>query len=268
VRSPFPGMDPYLEGYLWPDVHQALAGEIRRRLVPLVDPRYAVRLAVYMLSDRVPAGEIGITVPDVEVIQPHRPPPSRPVGEAAAVAIAPPPVRFPLAVPLVVRQTRVEVRDIAGNSLVTAIEILSPANKRPPGQAAYIAKRDGLRARGVHMIEIDLLRRLARPWPHGTLPVSDYTIVLLRAQRAEAEVWPVALRERLPTLPVPLRTPDPDVPLDLQAALDAVFAEARYARTLDYGASPPEPPLNEADAAWAAGRVSAWRAESPEVGYP
>ncbi len=24
MPSPFPGMDPYLEGYLWPDVHQAL----------------------------------------------------------------------------------------------------------------------------------------------------------------------------------------------------------------------------------------------------
>ncbi len=46
MPSPFPGMDPYLEGYLWGDVHQALAGEIRRRLAPLVAPRYAVRLAV------------------------------------------------------------------------------------------------------------------------------------------------------------------------------------------------------------------------------
>ncbi|HRI60134.1 MAG TPA: DUF4058 family protein, partial [Saprospiraceae bacterium] len=21
MKSPFPGMDPYLEGYIWPDVH-------------------------------------------------------------------------------------------------------------------------------------------------------------------------------------------------------------------------------------------------------
>ena len=46
MPSPFPGMVPYLEGYLWPDVHQALAGKIRQQLTPLVRPRYAVRLGI------------------------------------------------------------------------------------------------------------------------------------------------------------------------------------------------------------------------------
>ncbi len=32
--SPFPGMDPYLEGHLWPDTHHALAGKIRQQLAP------------------------------------------------------------------------------------------------------------------------------------------------------------------------------------------------------------------------------------------
>lgn len=27
--SPFPGMEPFLEGDLWPDAHQALANQIR-----------------------------------------------------------------------------------------------------------------------------------------------------------------------------------------------------------------------------------------------
>jgi hypothetical protein len=58
-------MDPYLEGYLWPNVHQALAYQFRRQLAPLVEPNYAVRLAVYMLSDRVPAHELGIMYPDL-----------------------------------------------------------------------------------------------------------------------------------------------------------------------------------------------------------
>ena len=55
MLSLFPGMDPYLEGYLWPDVHQALAYQYRRQLAPLVAPKYAVRLAVTMITDRVPA---------------------------------------------------------------------------------------------------------------------------------------------------------------------------------------------------------------------
>ena len=71
MPSPFPGMDPYLEGYLWADVHQALAYQCRRQLVPLVAPRYAVRLAVTMLTDRVPGPELGIMYPDVEILRPH-----------------------------------------------------------------------------------------------------------------------------------------------------------------------------------------------------
>jgi hypothetical protein len=39
MPSPFPGMDPYLEGRLWPDVHHTLAVELRRHLVPLLPAR-------------------------------------------------------------------------------------------------------------------------------------------------------------------------------------------------------------------------------------
>ncbi len=35
MPSPFPGMDPYLEGYLWPDVHSALANKIRQQLTQI-----------------------------------------------------------------------------------------------------------------------------------------------------------------------------------------------------------------------------------------
>ena len=68
MSSPFPGTDPYLEGHLWPDVHRALAGEIRRRLVPLLRPRYVARLEVYVVEDETPEIEIGILYPDVEVL--------------------------------------------------------------------------------------------------------------------------------------------------------------------------------------------------------
>ena len=40
THSPFPGMDPYLEGYLWPDVHNALANKIRQQLTPLLRPAW------------------------------------------------------------------------------------------------------------------------------------------------------------------------------------------------------------------------------------
>ena len=60
--SPFPGMDPYLEGYLWPDVHSALANKIRQILAPQVRPKYTVRLEIYLTEDPNPEGEVGILV--------------------------------------------------------------------------------------------------------------------------------------------------------------------------------------------------------------
>lgn len=67
MPSPFPGMDPYLEGDLWPDVHQALANQIRRQLMPLVQPKYVVRLGRYVMEDTHPEQELGIMYPDAGV---------------------------------------------------------------------------------------------------------------------------------------------------------------------------------------------------------
>src|SRR5829696_3953267 len=40
MPSPFPGMDPYLEGSLWTNVHTQLSVEIARQLAPRLRPRY------------------------------------------------------------------------------------------------------------------------------------------------------------------------------------------------------------------------------------
>ena len=49
---------------------------------------------------------------------------------------------------------------------------------------------------------------------------------------------------RLPVVPVPLAAPDPDVPLDLQGALAAIYDEAAYELSLDYDQPPPPPELS------------------------
>jgi Protein of unknown function (DUF4058) len=259
MPSPFPGMDPYLEGYMWADVHHALASQFRKQLVPLVQPHYAVRIEVTIYNDRVPAHELGIMYPDVEIIQ-SRPPADRLIRETAgSVTIAPAQLSMPLTIATQVRQASVQIRDIANNRLVTLIEIISPSNKREPGQTAYLAKRDELRIVEVHLLEIDLLRRGTRPWPEEHVPDAPYLATLIRARHIRAEVWTIDLRERLPVLPVPLRQPDADVPLDVQAALDTIYDEAAYPLTLDYSQPPPEPPLSEADATWAAECIQRWR---------
>jgi Protein of unknown function (DUF4058) len=259
MSSPFPGMDPYLEGYLWADVHQALAYQFRRQLVPLVAPKYAVRLAVTMVTDRVPAHELGIMYPDVEVIRPQGPTAPSVTIMPAAAAIPPAPVAIPVEVLVPTRLVTVEVHDVAQNTLVTSIEIMSPANKREPGLREFLSKRDELRLAGVHVLEIDLLRRGKRTWSDARVEESPYIAVLIRAGHIHAELWPIGLREPLPLLPVPLRHPDSDVPLDVQQALDTIYDEARYGLTLNYDAPPPAPSLSSPDTAWLEGCVRAWR---------
>jgi hypothetical protein len=149
-----------------------------------------------------------------------------------------------------VRLTTVEIRDVAQNLLVTSIEILSPVNKRDPHLSQYRQKRLRLRQAGVHLLEIDLLRRGERPWTHPRIPDTPYLVLLSRAEASAIEVWPIRLQDKLPTLPVPLRHPDKDVTLDLAAALAAVYDEAFYHLSLDYTQEPPPPPLTEEDSTW------------------
>ncbi len=260
MPSPFPGMDPYLEGFLWPDVHQQLAAEIRRRLTPRLRPRYVARLAVTIYEDRDPGSELGIMYPDVEVLQSsgawslrERSPAlmdwPREV-EVEPSTVTPPPLVLPYFGSFQLRLVAVEVWDAAHNDLITAIEIISPANKREPGLSDYRRKRARLHEAGVHLLEIDLIRRYTRTLDHPGLPETPYVITLTRAQTGKIEVWPVRLQYALPTVPIPLRAPDPDVPLELGAALATIYDEAAYDLSIDYGAPPPPPPLSDEDAAW------------------
>ncbi len=256
MPSPFPGMDPYLEGHLWPDVHQALASKIRQQLAPRLKPRYVARLAVYVVEDVLPEAEVGLMYPDVEVLaarggvlrEPTPAPP--PVVEATAY---PPDAPAPLTIPLPnleVRLVTVEVRDADFNQLVTSIEILSPINKREPGLRQYLYKRSRLHRAGIHVLEIDLQRRGTRTLSHSRLSNASYLVSLIRAHSDLAEVWPIRLQDRLPTVPVPLRVPDPDVPLALSPALAAIYDEAAYELSVDYSQPPPVPALADEDAGW------------------
>jgi len=256
VPSPFPGMDPYLEGYLWPDVHHRLATEISDQLMPLLRPRYVARIEVQVVTDERPEAEIGIMYPDVEIVRTpqsaHEPSP----GPAQAGVLSPgAPVLTPVSVsvPLLeveVRLATVEVRDTAQNRLVTSIEILSPVNKREPGLTKYREKRRRLHAADVHLLEIDLLRRGQRALVHPRIPPSAYLIALTRAQTSFADIWSINLQDPLPIVPVPLRAPDDDVYLDVAATFAAIYERAAYDLSLDYREPPPPPPLTPTEQTW------------------
>ena len=146
--------------------------------------------------------------------------------------------------------------DVAERKLVAAIELLSPSNKRTGGgREEYIDRRDNFLSAGVHLIELDLLRRGTRLPMRDELPLAPYFAFVSRAEnRPMAGVWPISLREALPTIPVPLLPGDADVALELQVALNQTYDAFGFDLELDYR-KPPEVPLQAEDQAWADERL-------------
>jgi len=245
--SPFPGMDPYLEGHLWPDVHNRLANVIAEWIAPRIAPKYVARIEPYTAEDKNPESEIGITYPDVAVLHQHR------VEESAVVYGDAPVLTEPdvyVAGKITVRIPVVEIRDVAKNRLITVIEILSPVNKRGAGREAYLHKRDRLHESGVHLLELDLLRRGERTVRDKNLLDAHYLFCLWRAGSERVAVWKNRVSQALPVLPVPLKKPDADVLLPLKEALDMVYQRGLYHLSIDYKTPPPPPDFQAEELAW------------------
>jgi len=256
-------MDPYLENpRFWSDVHQRLAGEISDQLLPVLRPKYVARLIPRQVLDRPDEEELRVMFPDVAVRSLPSVAPLPLAEGGAAVAIAPAPMKAVNLMRVPFRQVTVEIRAVNTGLLVAAIEILSPVNKRAnsEGRDAYLRKRDGLLGASVHLLEIDLLRRGERLPVDPPIPASAaYAVVLSRAHTpTNAEIWPIALAEVLPVVPVPLLPPDPDAPLDLNAAIAAIYDRAGYDLDVDYS-TPPWPPLTPEQEAWTDDLLSAYR---------
>jgi hypothetical protein len=246
MSNPFPGMDPYLEGDLWISVHTDLCAEIARQLAPKLRPKYlalSTRRVVLAPPDETEL-PVAHRFPDVGVLSSQPPSSAAPGGVTTAPLILP--TDFPEPIPHV----SVEIRDVAGRRLVTCIEVLSPTNKRGPGREEYAGKRLQILSGPAHLVEIDLLRGGTRFPTAQPLPAVPYFVFLTRAERRkEVEVWPIALHEQLPTVPVPLLPGDPDVQLDLQQALTTVYDIIGYDELIDYQLPPPAP-LTPAESTW------------------
>jgi hypothetical protein len=241
-------MDPYLEGWLWMSVHTQLSAEIARQLAPKLRPRYLA-----LTTERFVLEEIdGVAVATASVYADVG------VGEAratgigkSATAVAEPPLQVATVIPASVPHVTVEIRDAAKRQLVTAIEVLSPTNKRGEGRQEYLNKRRRLLLSSAHLIEIDLLREGQRVPMQQPLPPAPYFVFVGRAEiRPMTQLWPILLHEPLPVVPVPLLPGDQDVPLYLQQALSAVYDLLGYDLAVDYR-QPPEVPLSEEEQRWA-----------------
>jgi len=160
MPSPFPGMDPYLEGSLWTSVRTQLSVEIARDLAPRLRPRYVVRtprrfvLAGADVEEEITVStanlypDVGVAEAGVAVVG------AQDASEPVAVA----PLQVHTVMPELVPHVTIEIRDTADHALVTAIEVLSPTNKRGQGRRDYLARRNRFLLSTAHLMEIDLLR--------------------------------------------------------------------------------------------------------------
>ncbi len=247
MRSPFPGMDPYLEHpSLWPDVHNRLITAIADDLTPRVAPRYYIALErrAYLLK---PDDVVFIGRPDIAVVsqRPQPAPAQMPLAEAGILEVD---------VPMNDKPTEnfLEVYEVGTGKLVTIMELLSPANKlHDEGRRQYEQKRDSVFRTSTNLVEVDLLRA-GEPMPvTGKKVRSDYRILVSRGhQRPHAQLYVFNLRQPMPLFPLPLLPGDDEPPVDLNAILRALYERARFDLRLDYS-QPPVPPLDDEDAAWA-----------------
>ncbi|MBE9140129.1 DUF4058 family protein [Nodosilinea sp. LEGE 07088] len=248
MPSPFPGMNPYLENPdLWPEVHHLLIGLLAETLNPQLLPTYrvAIEKRVYQLSGE---DALLIGIPDVAIAS------AQAKTHPSSVAVVSPstqPVAVLLPMPIEVQEGYLEVREVATQTVVTVIEVLSPANKRPGrGREAYLQKRDRVLGSHTHLVEIDLLRS-GTPMPMaGAGARSDYRILVSRHERRpQAELYPFTLREPIPPFAVPLKPHSQEPMVLLDDLLQRVIERAGLSVVLNYQVAP-VPEVAEGDRAW------------------
>jgi hypothetical protein len=257
MQSPFPGMDPFIEGCgLWGDFHGHLIEKIYEAIAEVLPSGYVAKTGTrsYIVLAEAEGKTEHDFLPDVGVTAAggRRAAARTPEQSAAAVAGTE-------AVELrafIEREYEDRFIDIIEQEperrLVTSIEVLSPSNKRRKsvGWKKYLRKRQALLLGKANLVEIDLLRGGDRmpmldPWP-----ASPYVLLVAREERApRCRVWPAYFDRPLPAIPIPLARPDPDLTLDLQPLVAAIYARGRYEEQIDY-ARPLKPPLTADQLTW------------------
>jgi Protein of unknown function (DUF4058) len=249
MKSPFPGMDPFLENpAYWGDFHATFINYWREAIADALPPEYEATLGerVYLMEYDPDARKLGY--PDIAVTHGDSSASTLPSSTAAVATLEP--VTIPLTILEGPRESYVEVLHLPERSLVTTLELLSPANKEQPGRTEYLAKRRALLYQDVHLVELDLLVGGQRLPLQEKPPVADYYYLVSRGdRRPDCQVYRWNFREPLPTLPVPLRRPHPDIMINLADVFNTAYERGRFFRRISYrGALPAF--LSEADRQW------------------
>jgi hypothetical protein len=246
TRSPFPGMDPFLET-CWPEVHASLIVYARNQLNAQLPEDLQANIEENLAVRYEDQSNRGIR-PDLNVSESWMTEPSTQGSPIATIA-------EPLLIPRVPAPER-HIEIVSGSGqVITAIEFISPLIKLGyRGREKYFRKQQEYIAAGINLVEIDLTLQgehvLAVPLEDN--PEQERSAYMACVYRDicddQFEVYRASLRGPLPNIPVPLRRGGPDAVLQLQPLIDACYHDGRYHR-LDYN-KPLKLPCRPEDANW------------------
>jgi hypothetical protein len=193
--------------------------------------------------------------PDVAVVRGESKPEPRTAASAGSVvprgALTLEPVTIPMKFLAEESEIYLNILHLPDQKVVTVVEVLSPSNKAGAGRRDYLAKRHGLTVPDVHLVELDLLLAGHRLPMERPLPPGDYYALVARVERRpDCDVFTWTVRDRLPTIPIPLLAPDQDIWVDLAPPFASVYERGRYTRLIKYHA-PLDLPLTPESRAWA-----------------
>jgi hypothetical protein len=137
----------------------------------------------------------------------------------------------------------VEIRQRNDGTLVTLLDVVSPANRTTAaGRQAYLEQRRQAKEGGASLVEIDLVLQ-GQPmldYSREGLPDWDYAVTVSRSNSPERyEIYTATLQKRLPRFRLPLAVKDRDIVLDLQAAFTGAYDKGSYRERIDYRLDPP-----------------------------
>lgn len=248
MPSPFPGMDPYIEASGdWGDFHTSLLAAMRARLNAVLPSRYRAKIDVFVFVQEFGVRPRRRLEPDTYVVE--RPKYAKPSGSTATMAA---PATIVLSMKPPRKRRSVLIVDRRLHRVITAVEVLSPANKEAGAdRRAYLAKRNEYLGNRVSLVEIDLLRSGTR-LSLGKLSSQsgDYYVMVCRAwDYPKADLWEFALRDPVPQIPIPLAPDLPDTMLPFRQCIDRAYDEGSYDTELDYD-QPLTPRPRKGDAVW------------------
>ena len=270
MRSPFPGMDPFLELY-WGDVRHRLITYMADAVQPGLpgDLRARVEERVFVDADREKQREI---IPVVHIAETEG---WRGGGGGGTAVLEEVDVDVEVAEPMLfelqdveVTEGFIEIRERGGARVVTVIEVLSPSNKRKgEGRKKYLKKQREVLASDASLVEIDLLRGGKRTLAVTDIPTAHARDALVCIspgwRRSRRELYALPFASKLPNIPIPLRPQEKPILVDLQALVDHVYDAGRYS-DIDY-TQPLEPPLSVEQEAWLKTLLETRKSEVPNA---